>query len=172
MGARHASGPFRVLLSSASTTHAPELFEPGEHATRREAHEHAARIMRAQPGIIAHVLPADADAADALRGGYRAIVHTYPNGERIDGGFVRSGYAQQIARWGAVEAQDAASRMRRVNDGHTFDVVDWRDVVEHTSPHGVELKRTRRRLIERGITTSLVAYDGERGLFAFDEYAR
>lgn len=165
-------GPFRVLLSSASLTVGDDLFVPGSFASRREAEAHAALIRRAQPGIEAWALPADADAADVLRGGYRAIRHTFPNGGTVALGYVRSGYAQQIARWTAVEAQRAVCRMRAVNPGHTFEAVEWRDVVEHTSPHGVELKAERRRLIERGIQTSLVAYDGERGVFAFDEYAR
>lgn len=62
----HAEAGYRVLLSSASLTHSPELFEPGVYATRMEASAKAADLRRAQPGVYAWALAADADPAAFL----------------------------------------------------------------------------------------------------------
>lgn len=102
----------------------------------------------------------------------KAIVHTFPNGERISTGHVRAGVTQQIARYYGAEADEAAQRMREHNPGHTFDVVDFPATVEHTSRSEAPLKRERRALIERGISVSLIGYDGSRDRYAFDEITR
>lgn len=56
---------YRVLLSCASTAVRSELFEPGEFE-QNEAEAMAEKIMRASHGVLAYVVPAEADPMTVL----------------------------------------------------------------------------------------------------------
>ena len=58
---------WRVLLSSASSTNDDDLFATGEFEWVDRALARAAEIEQAQPGVVAWVLPASADAGAFLR---------------------------------------------------------------------------------------------------------
>lgn len=102
-----------------------------------------------------------------------AIIHTFPNGQRIETGHLRAGYTQQIARYSSAdEVGEAIERMTETNPGHTFEAVPFPAEVEHLKRTQREAQTARRALLNRGISCSLIAFDPSRDRYVFGEFTR